>query len=198
MGKRINLDVDGVVCDFVPYLWERLAKAGFEVSHHSDPKWRTWNIFDVMDTPAREKAYSICNSENFWLDLPTVPYAAEAVNAFRDAGHSIRWVTTPWWGCRTWTAARFDWLDRNFKHPKQNLKMDFTTCGDKSEIWADVFIDDKAEAVIDWHKHHPAPKHRGILYKTNFNHGYHSRADLENIEWTPESVLSILEWLESK
>ena len=76
------------------------------------------------------------------------------------------------------------------------MHKDFTVTGDKSETWADVFIDDKADAIVAWHKHHPAPRHRAILYRTNFNHDAHG--DLENVIWNQESVDLILKWLEDK
>lgn len=193
---KINVDCDGVVADLIPYLWDCLAKEGLPPEPVSDPKWRTWDVLKLLTEEQQQFAFAWMGDHNWWRKLPVVPYAQEAISALRSAGHRIHWITTAWDDCFGWRDARRDWLHRNFDDPAQNLHKDLTVTGDKAETWADVFIDDKPSAIIDWHKHHPAPAHRGILYKTNFNHAHHD--DLENIVWSPESVSMLLGWLEEK
>jgi len=193
---RINVDCDGVVCDFVPGLFTKLREQGFDPKPVEDPSWRTWDIFKVMTDDMREASFTMMAEHQFWRELPVIDYAQEAIAALRQAGHHIQWVTTAWDPCFGWRDARRDWLDHHFADPKQDIRKDLTVTGAKNEIWADVFIDDKPDHIIGWHTHHPAPEHRGILYRTNFNHHHHE--DLENLVWSPESVDSILGWLEEK
>jgi 5'(3')-deoxyribonucleotidase len=194
--KKINMDVDGVVCGFVVGLFERLRTAGFDPEPYHHAKWRTWDIFKVMPEDMRTAAFAIMRSPSFWTQLPTVDYAQDAIAAFRSEGYKIRWVTTPWDKCFGWRDARRDWLDEKFGCADQDLHLDLICAGDKSDVWADVFVDDKPSHIIAWHKNHPAPRHRGILYRTNFNSHHHD--DLENIIWSPESVEMILRWLAGK
>ena len=193
---RINVDVDGTVCGFMPALMERLSQEGHETLGLDHPMWRTWDVFDEMSPEMKEDAFYILEDSVFWLMLPVIEYADTAIARLREAGHRIHWITSPWLKCHGWADARRDWLDRHFSHPDQHLAVDLTVTGDKSRVWADVFIDDKASSIIEWHRFHPAPKHRAILYRTTFNCAHHD--DLENLVWTPESVDSILEWLEEK
>lgn len=193
---RINCDVDGVVADFVPHLFGTLRAKGFEPKPIGDPSWRTWDIFDVMDEEMRACAFDLLANHHWWRSMPVVPYAKEAIRALREAGHHVQWVTTAWDECFGWRDARRDWLGAHFDDPVQNIKKDLTVAACKGEIWADVFIDDKPSHILDWHAHHKAAGHRGILYKTRFNEDHHD--DLEHIEWSPASVEMVIDWLAEK
>jgi 5'(3')-deoxyribonucleotidase len=193
---QINCDVDGVVCGFVPGLFEKLQERGFAPKPIDDPVWGTWDIFERMSKEMRNASFAVLAEPDFWSDLPVVPYAQEAIRDLRAAGHHIQWVTTAWNSCFGWYDARRNWLDKNFASPDQNLSRDLTVTGSKGLIWADVYIDDKPAHIVEWHEHHSLPEHRAILYKTYFN--VDSHGDLDHIEWSPESVANILDWLDSK
>ena len=190
---RINVDCDGVVCDFIPGLFAALKAKGFDPGPIDSPNYRTWDVLKSVPKECSKPMFAMLAKHKFWEDLPVIDGAQKAIAALRDSGHHIHWVTSPWESCFGWADARRYWLEENFKHPDQNTHKDLTVTGTKNFIWADVFIDDKADHIIGWHARHPGPEHRAILYKTTFNVDHHD--DLDHIEWSDESVEKILAWL---
>lgn len=193
---RINLDVDGVVADTTPGLFSSLKQAGFDPLPPDDPSWRTWYIMDRMTPDMRTEALKTFNEPSFWRNLPTVPGAKEAVQAFREAGHHIQWVTTPWEQCYGWREERRDWLKEQFEYPSQKLELDLTVGGSKAEIWADVYIDDKPEHVRGWTEKWGDKNHLGLLYRNNFNH--ECQKDYKTIVWSSTNIELVLTWLKER
>ena len=93
---KINCDVDGVVCDFVPALFERLRSEGFDPLPYTDPLWRTWNFFNRMPADMKAAAFAMMEKADFWRELPNVAFSQEAIRQFREAGHKVHWITTAW------------------------------------------------------------------------------------------------------
>lgn len=99
--------------------------------------------------------------------------AEDGVEAIREAGHEIYWVTTPWSPCKEWGQVRRDWLKRHFQvDPK-----DVVITGSKFLIDGDVFIDDRIDNVLQWREHHPEGK--GLLHRVPSV----LNARLRNPEW---------------
>jgi 5'(3')-deoxyribonucleotidase len=193
---RINVDCDGVVCDFIPGLFGALKAIGLDPGPIDHPNYRTWDVLKNVPEECSEPMFEMLKEHEFWEKLPVIDGAQEAILALREAGHHIHWVTSPWEKCFGWRDARHAWLNAHFDHPQQNLSKDLTVTGTKDFIWADVFIDDKADHIRGWHAHHPGLAHRAILYKTSFNVDHHD--DLDHIEWSEDSVAMILAWLREK
>ena len=178
-------DVDGVVADMVPYLFELLRRDGFEIADISDPMWHRWNFFQDMSRDARESAYEIMADSAFWYDLPVVEGAKDGIATMREAGHHIQWVTTPWTSCIGWSDARREWLNHNFGCDQQDIARDLTITGNKSNIMADIFIDDKVSNVREW-----AARNDGLalLFKTNFNREAHE--EMATVTWSHGQVVN--------
>ncbi len=165
----INLDVDGVVCDFAPHMFDTLRKDGFDVDALPPEVYSVWDFFSPMPKDMKEHAFTLLADKDYWLSIGTVPGAKEGVEAIRAAGHRIHWITTSWPGCFGWADIRKTWLDANFHHPDQDLSKDLTIAGDKSFSDGDVFVDDKASSVRGWLDHFKYRKHEGVLFANSHN-----------------------------
>ena len=178
-GVEVICDVDGVVCDFVPYLFDLLRKEGHDIADANDPKWDKWNFFEDMEDSARKLAFEMLQEYSFWRNAYVVNGAVEGIKRLRDAGYKIHWVTTPWWSCNQWLYARMEWLEEHFSDDCQDIQRDLTASGNKATIYADVFIDDKVDNVREW-----AERNSGLalLYKTNFNRYAHD--EMRTITWS--------------
>lgn len=165
----INLDVDGVVCDFAPFMFETLRKDGYDVDALDPEVYKVWDIFPMMPQDMRKHAFALCEDPNYWLKIPVISGAQESVAKLRAAGHRIHWITTSWGPCFGWADIRKSWLNKHFDCEEQNLSKDLTIAGDKSFSDADVFVDDKAASVRDWLSHFSGRKHTGILYTNSHN-----------------------------
>jgi len=165
----INLDVDGVVCDFAPHMFETLKEIyGFDVDSLDPEIYKVWDIFPLMPDEMRKFAFKELMSNPFyWMSIPVVDGAVEGVNKLVEHGHRIHWITSPWASCFGWADARKKWLEKNFGL-KDGYK-DLTITGDKSFSDADVFVDDKPSSVRDWLSHFSGRKHTGVLYGISHN-----------------------------
>ncbi len=191
---QINMDVDGVVADTIPYLFSLLKSEGlFDLKPIDDPHWRTWDVLGNLSPQAKKATLDYWANEQFWLNLPVVPFAQEKIDLMRIAGHHINWITAPWKSCRSWFEARREWLHKHFKHPDQDLEKDYHATGNKTPVWADVYIDDKPASVEAWREKwcNPYIKYeRAFLFETNFNHN--EQKDFSSFDWNnvPEFLVT--------
>lgn len=156
--SKILLDVDGVVSDMVPTLFEEMS-GDLKVEDFPD-----WDIFSQMTKEQQDEAYKILEDPLFWTNLPLIDGAKKAVRLLKAAGHDIVWVTTPWDSCRGWGDARRFWIRENFGDDR------VVATHDKEKEDGDVFIDDKPSNVKRWAAAHPDKK--AFIFDTPHNKKY--------------------------
>lgn len=112
--KRALLDVDGVVAKMIEELARRLTKFGatrpdgtpYSVEHFTE-----WSLQNILGHhyPLAE---AIMSMEDFWSGMAVYPEAAASLQKV-GRNFDVVFVSSPWEGCRTWAAARSEWLFRN-------------------------------------------------------------------------------------
>lgn len=132
--KRILIDCDGVLADFLGGVLEIINKEYF--SNLSASSCLEWEIEKAFALPKGMVA-EIAAREGFCLNLNRMPGAALAVSQLREQGHDVYCVTSPWLGPH-WMPERTQWLSYFFGFDKKHI-----VCGD-------VMIDDKASTVAEW------------------------------------------------
>jgi len=144
--KRILLDVDGVLCDFIggvitlaseitgrPHRVEDVTRFDFAAELGLDPE------------EARGVKSVISNTEGWWQGLAVLPGAIEGVARLREVAE-VYIVTSPWNSCRTWLHDRETWLKRHFDIPHSHV----LACSAKHLVAGDLFVDDKTETCVAW------------------------------------------------
>lgn len=161
--KRVLLDVDGVLADFVSAF---LIVVGRETGVVATPEQVTgFDICASLDL-TREQASRVKRSIGSWprfaRDLTVYPGAIEGVAKLRSIA-DVYIVTSPWNSNPTWTHDREDWLMRHFGIPHARV----THTSAKYLCRGDFLVDDKVSAIEAWQAEHPDS--RGIVWNTPHN-----------------------------
>lgn len=144
MQKIIALDVDGVILDY--QLWWKEAALSVGVTLNAIPgRENEWLMEDryVLTEQQRRWIYAeLCARVPY--DLRVIPGAVSGVNALREAGWDIWFVTKAFEGCDRWEWGRRTQLKHLFG-AWAVPRIIFT--GEKYMVKADVLIDDNPENV---------------------------------------------------
>lgn len=149
--KRVILDCDGVIIDFVSAYLALLNKHGGTNYTHDDIT--DWDIVGCLGIP--DEVARAANAEvdyDFCRNLKPIAGAVEGVRALLDTpGVEVLFLTSPWNSCVGWMHAREAWL---YEHlgVKHGQVMHGSA---KDWVKADVFVDDKASTVVKWQAAHP-------------------------------------------
>lgn len=142
--KKIGIDVDGVLCDFISYCIT-LNNATFPHNH------KTYSDITEFDlTKSFGKAEWLVVNELFretraCLKLPLYPGAINLYNGLKALGE-VYFVTSPLYSYPGWCEERVGWL-------KQNLGADKTQvvfASNKNIANVDLLIDDAAHNLKKW------------------------------------------------
>lgn len=144
--KRVLLDCDGVLADFI-------GRALKTVAYHTG---RTHKPADVTEfdfcgalrlhpDEVRAVKRTISDDEGWWSSLEVLPGAIDGVRALREVAH-VFVVTSPWNSCKTWLHERESWLKRHFDIPHSMVLAGSA----KHLVSGDVFVDDKTATLVAW------------------------------------------------
>jgi 5'(3')-deoxyribonucleotidase len=144
----INVDVDGIICDFtkevcrIYNLWTGENKVEADITN--------WNMFRAFEPDATDERINILDralhdhfSDSFacrYLEL--LPGAKELVAELRKRGEVI-FVTSPF-SSNGWCSERWNWIQEHFG------KSNVTFSKDKSAVPGDVLIDDGMHNCEAW------------------------------------------------
>jgi len=133
-GKEVIwVDADGVVADFVPKATEEAEKMGLTFQEFAD-----------------QSQYR--HIENFYLDLPLIPGAQEAIKKLEESGKFyICFVSAPSWGNVSCFSDKRVWFEKNF--PEFYKRMDLSY--HKGHYMGHYLIDDRTKyGAVDFMGEH--------------------------------------------
>lgn len=183
--KRVLLDVDGVLCDFIDGV--------LDLVHETTGRRHTREHVTAFDFAAslklsRDEAAlvkkAISYRANWWSSLPVLDGAQLGVERLREVAE-VFIVTSPWNSCPTWLHEREAWLKRHFQIPHSHVLVGSA----KHIVAGHMLVDDKTETLRDWSRAHGHLGGIGVQWQTP-----HNRAD----EWAGLSTQSwdeLLGWV---
>lgn len=148
--QTILFDMDGCKVDFTGGILK------FLLDHHPHATLQRedlhiWDFFSLIPCElARREAEEVMRSPGFFFNLEPIPEALTAYRALVESGHNVRICTTP--VARDWPAARMRSMRDKTKWVEKYLgrqaakKIIFSD--DKTEVPADVIIDDKPHLTV--------------------------------------------------
>jgi 5'(3')-deoxyribonucleotidase len=152
------------VCDVAAKLSEaaiREAKLTIDFS-----KVKTWDLFEIISDDEKDRVHKLFNNPEFWRSLEPTEHIHAGLEALKQGGFKIKWVTSPWYSCESWESVRRAWLFEQFK----TNPLDITITADKYLVDGDMLIDDRPKHVESWKKKRLRNKNKhAILFDTNFN-----------------------------
>ena len=165
--KRFLCDVDGVVCDFTTALLTAIGstKKSRDIS---------WSLKDSLSEQEYRCALGVLDFSGFWRHLPVVGGAQEGIAWVKSQGYDVYWVTSPWFSCPGWLAARYAWIEEHFGDRCNRVAA--LSC--KHIVQGDVFLDDKPEHVSEYQSYHPAAK--ALLFNAHHN----QLSPLLRVDWS--------------
>lgn len=147
--KRVFLDVDGVLADFVSAF---LIIVQRETNVAATPEQVTQ--FDICASLklTSEQAARVKKSVGSWprlaRHLNVLPGAIEGVKRLQEVA-DVYVVTSPWNSNETWTHDRESWLREKFGIPHSRV----THTSQKHLMRGDFLVDDKTETLRKWNEH---------------------------------------------
>lgn len=160
---HILLDMDGTICDWntwfdkhiddlYPKIADRLPRASSA---------RDFDLFKGLGVEEAAAVTHIFNHRGFYADIPPMEGALEAIDRMYEAGHTVNFVTSPWYTNTTCMQDKADWIAR---HLGEESLTDLIITKDKTTIRGDFLIDDKPHVTG---KHRPDWTH--ILFDQPYN-----------------------------
>lgn len=161
--KRVLLDVDGVLADFLTKALEVINDAGshnFSHEHVTD-----FNICEVLGVPHMwENVRNACSQEGFVMNLNPMFGAHQGVESLRK--HAELYCVTSPMSVPNWAFERERWLEKHFNIKKSHV----VHTEAKHVVLGDYIIDDKIQNVESWASHHP--KGVGIIFDAPYNRNH--------------------------
>lgn len=147
----IAVDVDDTVAHLIER-WLQLYNADYNDDMRPGEVTR-WEISQCVKAECGTKIWKYLERPDLYDKVRPVPGALEGVALLRAAGHRVVFVTSC--GSHSGTMARagdkFEWLMREgFFRSIQNPHLDFVVCADKTQVIADLLIDDRADTIAAW------------------------------------------------
>lgn len=175
MKKRILLDVDGVSANFIDATLDTLVDLGGPRMHHDDI--RSWEIFGSIPREWEDRVVAEWHRPGWCARIPLYEGALEGVLRLREVAEVV-FVTTAMSGAPHWMWERDCWLRQHLNAGGR----DIVFASAKHVVDGDVFVDDKASNVIEWHQAHPTST--AVLWDQPYNRG----------ERTPNGVVRTKSW----
>lgn len=136
--KRVLLDCDGVLSDFVGMV------LAWDNHQHTRESITDFNIFKCWGQPERWVDFTAyLRGTGAVLGMAPTPDARDIVRGLRAGGHEITVVTSPFQGVPNWMPDRLKWLELHFGFSPR----DVCFWDQKHRIAGDVLIDDRAEHI---------------------------------------------------
>lgn len=159
--KRVLLDCDGVIADFVSSYLALLNKHGGTAYTHEDIT--DWDIVGSLGIPSDVAAKADAEVDyDFCRNLAPIAGAVEGTKALAKVC-DLYIVTSPWVGCRGWTEARYEWLLQHC-----GIKAAKVMHGSAKHICGgDFLVDDKESTIVQWQAAYPSST--GIVWAQPWN-----------------------------
>lgn len=160
----VLLDVDGPVCDWLGGALEVVEDVTGKRFYRDEV--RNWLMFHTLGLTAaqvREIEHEI-DQPGWCAALKPTLGAYEGVEALRDLGYVVHYVTSPWITAKNWTYERTEWLVRhNFAAGAHHV----THTSAKYLLQGDIFVDDHPGNVNLWQASNKAGQ--GLLWSAPYN-----------------------------
>lgn len=154
--KRILLDCDGVLADFIGGVCDALDDLfGVADPLNGEParmftpeqvtEFDFCKGFALSSDEKRAIMAHISKSPDFWRNLVAFPEAVDGVRRLREVA-DVYIVTSPWNSCRTWLSDREWWLRDRFDIPHSRV----IACSAKHLVSGDMLVDDKTSTLVEW------------------------------------------------
>lgn len=148
--KRVLLDCDGVLADFIGGVLPIVNRlCNREHRHEHVTAFDFCTSLGLSPDESATVKRAIGATQRFAADLAVLPGAREGVARLRELA-DVYIVTSPWNSNATWTSDREWWLKKHFDIPHRNV----IHTSAKHVCVGDVFVDDKTEALERWQDEH--------------------------------------------
>jgi 5'(3')-deoxyribonucleotidase len=134
--KRVLLDCDGVLSDFMSHLFTYLEIERFPYDE--------WGVLGKHPLLPWDKCTAAACTKNFCASMPEYPGARTFMETLRDT-YDTYVVTSPWNGSSHWHHERVEWLTERGIDEKRII---FSSA--KHICQGDVLIDDRFDNVLAW------------------------------------------------
>lgn len=148
--KRVLLDCDGVLSDFSKGICDVVNLITGRDTKPSDITQWDFNKALELDEHDAAAVKRKLDRVSFWESLKPCEGAIEGVNLLA-ARAEIYVVTSPWYSCEGWEAARREWLYRHFEIERERV----IPTAAKHVISGDFFVDDKTSNLREWRAANP-------------------------------------------
>lgn len=175
--KRVLLDVDGVLADFVGPALSLVEEAtGRKYTREDVTAFDFAASLGLSLAEAALVKKAISYRANWWSTLPVIDGAIDGVERLRSVS-DVYVLTSPWNSCPTWLHEREGWLKKHFGIPHSHILVGSA----KHLVAGDMLVDDKTETLREWSRLHGHLGGRAVQWQTP-----HNRAD----EWSGLSTQS--------
>jgi 5'(3')-deoxyribonucleotidase len=182
--KPVLIDCDGVVCDFISKCLSVI-----------NEKNRTNILFESIDKDIRKvcKKYwdkemdDLLESDGFAQTFDMIPGTKEGIEKLKEAGFKIIYLTSPYYGSKTWAHDRLKWLE---KHLRVN-RNDVIFARTKQYTSGITLIDDKVENIRAWSKYN---SQQALLLDQPWNKNALASPLVRRVCDLKEAASVIIEW----
>lgn len=148
--RTIAVDVDDTVAHLIER-WLQLYNKDYDDDMRPGDVDR-WAISECVKPECGTKIWEYLGRPDLYDFVRPVPGALEGVAEIRAMGHRVVFVTSC--GSHPTTIGRagdkYQWLLKHGFLSGPNAHLDFIVCADKTQVAADVIIDDRADTVDAW------------------------------------------------
>lgn len=169
-------DVDGVCGDMISKVLQKLE----EHTKTKVPEYNSIINHDLLDPNKTvlskielDFVHKLMVQDGFANTLDVIEGCKTAIDSLRKRGHTIKWLTAPYYWSKTWCFDRLLWLKTNFGATEEEV----IYAKDKSLVCGDVFVDDKISNVEAWQKQWKNA--RAFLFPQPWN----AQSKLPHITW---------------
>lgn len=175
--KRVLLDIDGVVAEFVvPMLSELTKITGKKYDKDDVTEWELAKALKLSKDEA-DKLKLALSMPGFCRSLPVIPGAVDGVRELME--HTEVYVCTSPYDSDTWAREREAWLFEHFKISRSSI----ISTSAKHVCRADILIEDKEEMIHGWLEEYPTGF--GLLFSQPWNNSYTYRKDVIRVtDWS--------------
>lgn len=140
---RLLLDVDGVLADFTTPALQFLESIGKQKKFE---QILSWDVFEADDEVERLFKEKVATKPGFCLNLSPLRGSIEFVQKAKE-NYSVEILTTPY-NVPNWYDERKDWIVKHYGIQRSHI----TFTHKKQHYEGEIFVDDKLENVVNWHK----------------------------------------------
>lgn len=173
--KRVLIDVDGVVADFVGAGLRTLVQIGGPVVERDTIS--TWQMRDCLPPEWADALFATWKHPGWCASIPVFDGAQEAVAAIHRKAEVI-FVTAALPDAPHWMWERTCWLGTHFNVTDRNIIFTWA----KHVVTGDMLVDDKTANIIEWHQEYP--EGIAVLWETPANRN----------DRVPEKVIRTRNW----